>query len=137
MIYISGCLVENASVAVVGAERGMGEPDISPSVFYHLFPFSAIFHSALPPNWSPHTNIKYINCHALKNNISYCIIKKDIVCPEAVKIDDLDPAAVSANYDAAKSKASSAEAGSPEAAEAMIEVEVNRAMGSALGLSLA
>jgi len=61
----------------------------------------------------------------------------DIVCPEAVKLDDLDPAAVSANYEAAKSKASSAEAGSHAAAEAMIEVEVNKAMGGALGLSLA
>eukprot|EP00578_Thalassiosira_sp_NH16_P007163 CAMPEP_0181122650 /NCGR_PEP_ID=MMETSP1071-20121207/25435_1 /TAXON_ID=35127 /ORGANISM="Thalassiosira sp., Strain NH16" /LENGTH=169 /DNA_ID=CAMNT_0023207651 /DNA_START=63 /DNA_END=572 /DNA_ORIENTATION=- len=61
----------------------------------------------------------------------------DIVCPEAVKIDDLDPAAVSANYEAAKSRAASAEAGSAEAAEAMIEVEVNKAMGGALGLSMA
>ncbi|KAL3757103.1 hypothetical protein ACHAWU_002942 [Discostella pseudostelligera] len=61
----------------------------------------------------------------------------DIVCPEAVKIDDLDPAAVTANYEAAKSKANAAAAGSADAAEAMIEVEVNRAMGSALGLSLA
>jgi hypothetical protein len=59
------------------------------------------------------------------------------VCPEAVKIDDIDPAAVSANYEAAKSRMSSAEAGSPAAAEAMIEVEVNKAMGSALGMSLA
>ncbi|KAL9182918.1 hypothetical protein ACHAXT_004197 [Thalassiosira profunda] len=61
----------------------------------------------------------------------------DIVCPEAVKLDDLDPAAVTANYEAAKARASSAEAGSPDAAEALIEVEVNRAMGGALGLSLA
>ena len=62
---------------------------------------------------------------------------KDIVCPEAVKVDDLDSAAVSANYEAAKAKAASAEAGSADAAEAMIEVEVNRAMGAALGLTLA
>merc|ERR1719443_68152 len=61
----------------------------------------------------------------------------DIVCPEAVKLDDLDPAAVSANYEAAKSRAASADAGSADAAEAMIEVEVNKAMGGALGLSLA
>ena len=62
---------------------------------------------------------------------------QDIVCPEAVKIDDLDPAAVTANFEAAKSKAASAEAGSYDAAIATIEVEVNKAMGSALGLSLA
>lgn len=61
----------------------------------------------------------------------------DIVCPEAVKVDDLDVSAVTANYEAAKSRAASAEAGSADAAEAMIEVEVNRAMGGALGLSLA
>ena len=50
---------------------------------------------------------------------------------------DLDAAAVSANYEAAKSKAASLEAGSAEAAEALIEVEVNRAMGAALGQTLA
>ncbi|KAL7536546.1 hypothetical protein ACHAXR_007231 [Thalassiosira sp. AJA248-18] len=61
----------------------------------------------------------------------------DIVCPEAVKIDDLDAAIVSANYETAKSAAASAEAGSADAAEAMIEVEVNKAMGNALGLNLA
>ena len=61
----------------------------------------------------------------------------DIVCPEAVKLDDLDPAAVSKNFEAAKAKAASAEAGSVDAAEAMIEVETNRAMGGALGLALA
>jgi hypothetical protein len=44
---------------------------------------------------------------------------------------------VQKNYEAAKAKAASAEAGSMEAAEAMIEVEVNRAMGGALGLTLA
>ncbi|KAL7552259.1 hypothetical protein ACHAWF_015530 [Thalassiosira exigua] len=61
----------------------------------------------------------------------------DIVCPEAVLLSDLDPSAVSSNYEAAKSKAASAEAGSPDEAEATIEVEVNKAMGAALGLSLA
>ncbi len=58
------------------------------------------------------------------------------MCPEAVKLDDIDPAAVQKNFEAAKAKASSAEAGSADSAEAMIEVEVNRAMGNALGLSL-
>ena len=65
------------------------------------------------------------------------IQKQDIVCPEAVKLDDIDGAAVTKNFEAAKAKAASAEAGSMEAAEAMIEVETNRAMGNALGLALA
>merc|ERR1712127_21058 len=38
----------------------------------------------------------------------------DIVCPEAVKLDDLDPAAVSANYEAAKAASAAAEDGSPD-----------------------
>lgn len=62
---------------------------------------------------------------------------QDIVCPEAVKVDDLDSAIVQKNYEAAKSAVASAEAGSMESAEATIELEVNRAMGNALGLSLA
>jgi hypothetical protein len=70
-------------------------------------------------------------------SLSFLSSPQDIVCPEAVKIDDLDPAAVSANYEAAKSKMNAAVAGSAEAAEAMIEVEVNKAMGSALGMTLA
>ena len=69
-------------------------------------------------------------------SLTLYVSRQDIVCPEAVKIDDLDPAAVTANYEAAKSKVNAAAAGSADAAEAMIEVEVNRAMGNALGLSL-
>merc|ERR1711906_33447 len=61
----------------------------------------------------------------------------DIVCPEAVKVDDLDPDAVAANYEAAKARVAEAEAGSAAAAEALIEVEVNKAMGGALGLAMA
>lgn len=60
----------------------------------------------------------------------------DVVCVEAVKVDDLDASAVSANYDAAKSAAASATPGSQEEAEAMIDMEVNKTMGTALGLSL-
>jgi len=59
-----------------------------------------------------------------------------VVCPEAVKLDDIDSAAVSKNFDAAKSAFSSAPAGSAEQAEAQIDMEVNKAMGLALGLSL-
>ena len=62
---------------------------------------------------------------------------QDVVCVEAVKLDDIDPSAVSSNYDAAKSAAASATSGSVEEAEAMIDMEVNKAMGMAVGLTLA
>ncbi|KAL3911359.1 MAG: hypothetical protein SGILL_007311 [Bacillariaceae sp.] len=61
----------------------------------------------------------------------------DVVCVEAVKLDDIDSSAVSSNYDAAKSAASNAASGSVEEAEAMIDMEVNKAMGMAVGLTLA
>mmetsp|Transcript_19673 Transcript_19673/g.25346 ORF Transcript_19673/g.25346 Transcript_19673/m.25346 type:complete len:165 (+) Transcript_19673:107-601(+) len=61
----------------------------------------------------------------------------DVVCPEAVKLDDLDSAAVSKQFEAAKSAYGSASAGTPEQAEAQIDMEVNKAMGLALGLNLA
>lgn len=61
----------------------------------------------------------------------------EIVCPEAVKLDDLDASAVQSQYEAAKSAFGAATAGSVEQAEAQIDMEVNRAMGLALGLSLA
>ena len=83
-------------------------------------------------------NISYLpsNINEYLRISSLSPLHQDIVCPEAVKIDDLDPAAVIANFEAAKSRANAAAAGSADAAEAMIEVEVNRAMGNALGLSL-
>lgn len=62
---------------------------------------------------------------------------KDVVCPEAVKLDDIDPSAVQSQYDAAKSAYASATAGSVEQAEAQIDMEVNKAMGLAIGLTLA
>ena len=52
-------------------------------------------------------------------------------------MDDLDASTVSANYEAAKSAAASATPGSQEEAEAHIDMEVNKTMGTALGLSLA
>lgn len=61
----------------------------------------------------------------------------DVVVPEAVKLDDLDSSAVQSQYDAAKSAYASATAGSVEQAEAQIDMEVNRAMGLAIGLNLA
>jgi F0F1-type ATP synthase epsilon subunit len=62
---------------------------------------------------------------------------QDVVCPEAVKLDDLDPSAVTSNFEAAKSAFASATAGSVEQAEAQIDMEVNKAMGMAIGLNLA
>lgn len=59
------------------------------------------------------------------------------MCVEAVKLDDIDPSAVQFNYDAAKSAANSASTGSVAEAEAMIDMEVNKAMGLAVGLTLA
>ena len=61
---------------------------------------------------------------------------QDVVCPEAVKLDDLDASAVSSAFEAAKSAYASAAAGSVEQAEAQIDMEVNRAMGTAIGLNL-
>ena len=60
----------------------------------------------------------------------------DVICPEAVKLDDLDPSAVSTQYQAAMTAFNAASAGSLEQAEAEIAVEVNKAMGEALGISL-
>jgi F0F1-type ATP synthase epsilon subunit len=68
--------------------------------------------------------------------LSYPILQ-DVVCVEAVKIDDIDPSAVQSNYDAAKSAAGAATSGSVEEAEALIDMEVNKAMGLAVGLTLA
>jgi len=61
---------------------------------------------------------------------------QDVVCPEAVKLDDIDPTAVSANFEKAKNAFNAASAGSIEQAEAQIEMDVNRAMGFAIGVSL-
>lgn len=60
-----------------------------------------------------------------------------MVCPEAVKLDDLDASAVTSNFEAAKSAFAAAVAGSVEQAEAQIDMEVNKAMGLAIGLTLA
>ena len=88
---------------------------------------ASLFHSRFPS----------LKSMAPPKNTVTLVKSQDVVCPVAVKVDDLDAAVVSANYEAAKSKASAAEAGSADAAEAMIEVEVNKAMGAALGLTMA
>jgi len=61
---------------------------------------------------------------------------QDVVCPEAVKLDDIDPAAVASQYEKAKSAFNNAASGSLESAEAQVEMEVNKAMGLAIGVSL-
>ena len=60
----------------------------------------------------------------------------DVVCPEAVKLDDLDTAAITSQYEAAKTAYNAAAAGSVEQAEAQIAMEVNKAMGLAVGINL-
>ena len=76
-----------------------------------------------------------------KNHLIYpfflFVIFQDVVCAEAVKLDDIDSGAVQSQFDAAKSAFSSAATGSVEQAEAQIDMEVNRAMGLAIGLNLA
>jgi F-type H+-transporting ATPase subunit delta len=62
--------------------------------------------------------------------------KQDIVCPEAVKLDDIDADAVSKQFASAKNAYAAAPDGTIEQAEAQIDMEVNRAMGLALGMSL-
>ena len=58
------------------------------------------------------------------------------MCPEAVKLDDLDPAAVSSQFEKAKADFASAASGSLESAQAQVEMEVNKAMGLAIGVAL-
>mmetsp|Transcript_40015 Transcript_40015/g.58852 ORF Transcript_40015/g.58852 Transcript_40015/m.58852 type:complete len:173 (+) Transcript_40015:232-750(+) len=60
----------------------------------------------------------------------------DITCPEAVKLDDIDPSAVTSAYESAKAAFAGAEAGSIAQAEAQIDLEVNRSMASAIGLTV-
>ena len=67
---------------------------------------------------------------------SISIVLQDVVCPEAVKLDDIDSAAVTSQYESAKSAYNGAAAGSIEQADAQIAMEVNRAMGTAIGLAL-
>jgi len=70
-------------------------------------------------------------------NFVYHLKIQDVICPEAVKLDDIDPAAVTSQYESAKSVFGSAPSGSVEQAEAQITMEVCRAMGLAVGVTLA
>eukprot|EP00980_Cylindrotheca_fusiformis_P006698 scaffold1398_cov116-Cylindrotheca_fusiformis.AAC.15 len=60
----------------------------------------------------------------------------DVVCPEAVKLDDIDPSAVQSQFEAAKKAFAAADSGTIEQAEAQIDMDVNRAMGVAIGINL-
>lgn len=59
-----------------------------------------------------------------------------MACPEAVKLEDLDSSAISSQFESAKSAYNAATSGSVEQAEAQIAMEVNKAMGLALGMNL-
>ena len=53
-----------------------------------------------------------------------------------MKLDDIDTAAVTAGFEAAKAALASAAEGSVEAANAQIDMEVNKSMASAMGVTL-
>jgi hypothetical protein len=59
-----------------------------------------------------------------------------VVTPEAVKLDDLDSGIISAEYEKAKAAFGSASEGTLEQADAQIKMEINKAMGTALGMNL-
>jgi F0F1-type ATP synthase epsilon subunit len=61
----------------------------------------------------------------------------DITCPEAVKLDDIDSAAVTSNFNEAKRVYDGSEEGSEAKALAQIDMDVNRAMAQALGVTIA
>ena len=65
-----------------------------------------------------------------------CTPAQDISCPEAVKVDDIDSDACTTAFEAAKAAFASAEAGSRAAAEAQIDMEVNKSMAAAAGVTL-
>ncbi|CAM9485937.1 unnamed protein product [Scytosiphon promiscuus] len=60
----------------------------------------------------------------------------DITAIEAVRVEELDEAAVKTSYDAAKREMDAAAEGSREAAEAQVAVETTRAMAAAIGVAL-
>lgn len=60
----------------------------------------------------------------------------DISTPEAVSLNDVDPEAVKREYEAAKAKKDAAQAGSKEAAQADIQIELYRSLAFELNISL-
>jgi len=61
----------------------------------------------------------------------------DISCPETFKVDDIDCAAVTSAFEKEMTTSSAIEVGSLAAAEAQIDMEVNKSMATAVGVSLA
>lgn len=57
--------------------------------------------------------------------------------PDAVKLDDIDSSAVTSGYEQARAAYAGAESGSIAQAEAQIDMETFRAMGAAVGVSVA
>jgi len=70
-------------------------------------------------------------------SITHANSSTDISCPEAVKVDDIDSAAVTTAFEAAKAAFGAAEAGSRASAEAQIDMEVNKSMAAAVGVIIA
>lgn len=75
--------------------------------------------------------------HYVVSRTHWYLLLQDVVCPEAVKLDDIDSSAVSSTFEKAKAAFNSAASGSIEQAEAQIEMEVCRTMGAAVGMHLA
>ncbi|CAM9562553.1 unnamed protein product, partial [Ascophyllum nodosum] len=61
----------------------------------------------------------------------------DITAIEAVRVEELDEAAVREAYDSSKREMEAAPNGSREEAEAQVAFETSKAMGSAIGVTLA
>lgn len=61
----------------------------------------------------------------------------DITAIEAVRVEELDEAAVKAAFETSKREMEAAAEGSREAAEAQVGVETSKAMAAAIGLTLA
>eukprot|EP00957_Ditylum_brightwellii_P178780 13618358-Ditylum_brightwellii.AAC.1 len=70
------------------------------------------------------------------SQMSLSLYLKGISCPEAIKVYDIDPVAVSSNFEAARNAYNAAEAGSAAQAEVMVDMEMYCAMGSAVGITL-
>jgi len=60
----------------------------------------------------------------------------DITCPEAVKLDELDEAAIRATFASASADLANVAEGSADAADAKIAVETTKAMAAAIGITL-
>lgn len=62
--------------------------------------------------------------------------KVDVTVPEGVRLEDVDTERLRELYQQSVSRKDSAQAGSPEAAEALTEIEVYKSLASSLGITL-